>query len=299
MSKHQKNRILAVILLMLAVASIMLFSILPDQPSSNLTSPLSVILRPFEWAFGGISDTIQNHFASTRLNKELQGENTRLRAENLDLRLQIKDNEQAARAYEGLKQAFSLKDRFPQRKFVAANILQAPLDSNYCYFRLDVGRADGINFEETAAYAVVDENASLLGSIISSDAVSSKLMPIFHEGFSCSVISERDPGRSFILTGQGYFADHQVLKAENIPEDLDLVVGDKIYSSGRGGIFPERLLCGRVKTLGPVNSMGQRTAEIEPASGLEGKEVLFVLLPQGNQSLVQDSDKTLVSPHEP
>lgn len=280
MSKHQKNRILAVVLVGLAVASIMLFSILPDQPSSNLTSPLSVVLRPFERVFGGLASFVQNHFATTRLNNELKSENDRLRSENLDLRLQIKDNEQAARAYEDLKQAFSLKDRFPHRQFLAANILQAPLDPNYSYFRLDIGRTEGIDFQGSPAYAVVDENASLLGALVSSDALSSKLMPIFHEGFSCSVIGERDPARSFMLTGQGYFADKHILKAENIPEDLDLVPGDKIYSSGRGGIFPERLLCGTVTALGPVDSMGMRTAEVEPASGLEGKEVLFVLLPQ-------------------
>lgn len=290
MSKHQKNRILAVVLVGLAVASIMLFSILPDQPSSNLTSPLSVALRPFERVFGGMASFFQNHFATTRLNSELQSENDRLRSENLDLRLQIKDNEQAARAYEDLKQAFSLKDRFPHRQFLAANILQAPLDPHYSYFRLDVGRTDGIDFQASKAYAVVDENASLLGALVSSDALSSKLMPIFHEGFSCSVIGERDPAHSFMLTGQGYFTDKHILKAENIPEDLDLVPGDKIYSSGRGGIFPERLLCGTVIALGPVNSMGQRTAEVEPASGLEGKEVLFVLLPQ-NFPLVETEEE--------
>ncbi|MDO5033338.1 MAG: rod shape-determining protein MreC [Eubacteriales bacterium] len=282
MSKHQKKRILAVVLVALAVASIMFFSILPDQPSSNLTSPLSVVMRPFERVFGGLAYFFQNHFATSSLNSQLQSENDRLRSENLALRLEIKDNEQAARAYEDLKQAFSLKDRFPHRKFLAANVLQAPLDPNYAYFRLDVGSSEGIDFKSASAYAVVDENASLLGSLVSSDVLSSKLMPIFHEGFSCSVIAERDPSKTFTLTGQGYFADKHTLLASDVPEDLDLVVGDKIYSSGWGGIFPERLLCGTVLELGPANSLGLRKVEIAPASVLEGQEVLFVLLPQAD-----------------
>lgn len=289
MSKNQKTRILILLLTGLAVLGIMLFSLLPDKPVSSLSTPLSVLLRPFELVFNGVGNGISGFFGAMSQNAELRQENERLREENLDLRLKIKDNEQAAEAYSGLKEAFSLKDRFPGRRFVAANILQEPLEEGFDFYRLDLGKLDGLDFAKSAGYAVLNEQAALVGTVISADALSSKMLPFSHAGFSCSVYGERDLANSFELRGQGVFAKDQSLLADQIPAEANLTVGDRLYTSGKGGIFPEAVLCGKIVELSEADSLGLRTAKVEPAADPGDLPVLFVLLPTDENGLVQET----------
>lgn len=278
MSRDKKTRILILVLLSLAVLTIMIFSILPESPANTLSTPLSVLLRPVENTFNSIGGTLKTYFTAVKMNRELQAENDQLKSDNLALRLKIKDNEQAAEAYASLKQAFGLKDKFPERKFVAANILQRPLEKEYEYYRLDVGTADGIDFTLQSGFAVVDENANIIGTIVRADGISSKMISLNHQGFSCTGFAEKDAANSFLVKGQGLDQEDYLLGVD-IPEETNLAVGDKVYSSGRGGIFPEGLLCGTVVSISSPNALGFRTCEIEVASQLKELNVLFVLLP--------------------
>lgn len=291
MSKHKKTRLLILILLTLLVLVIMLFSILPDSRVDTMSAPLSVLLRPFEAFFSNVGERSGHFFQAVKSNGQLTEENNQLRKENLALRLKIKDNEQAAKAYEDLKQAFSLKDQFPERRFLAANILQRPFEADYDYFRLDVGSADGLDFQDRPGYAVVDENAHLFGSVIRADAISCKSLPFYHEGFSCSAQLENRSGAGFEVQGKGYdqATGDYLFMAVRIPPETNISEGDRVYTSGRGGIFPKGVLCGEVTEVFPPDSLGFRQALLKAACEPEDLNVLFILLPRERDGLESES----------
>lgn len=288
MSKDKKTRILIVVLLTLAVLTLMIFSTIPDSPANKVSTPISVVLSPFESFFSGIGRTVGGFFKAVSENSELKKENERLRQENLDLRLQIKDNEQAALAYAELKKAFSLKDRFPVRRFIAANVLQEPVEPGFDYYRLDVGQSDGVDFKDETAYAVVDETASLAGRVVTSDYGTSKMLPVTYKGFSCSCRSEKDNENIFRLSGQG----NEILLGEGIAPDCAVQPGDKIFTSGKGGIFPDGILCGKVISVSEPDSIGLRTCEIQVESMPAHKHVLFVLMPRTPEEAPAQTEET-------
>lgn len=274
MSKEKKSRILILLLLSLAVVSLMLFSTASDSSVRIAISPLSAISAPFEKFFSNLGSGVSHFFGALAENAKLRSENEQLREENLGLRLEIRDQSQAAMAYEELKTAFSLKDRYPHRRFLAANVLQEPLNENFATYRLDVGQRDGLKFEKETAYAVVDENARLLGRVISADMTCSRLLPLSHEGFSCSVRGEKDSEHSFILRGEG----EGKVKVLDIPPETSLAEGDEILTSGRGGVFPENVFCGKVNHISQPDAQGLREAEILPESDMAKRRIVFVLL---------------------
>lgn len=281
MSKDRRSRILIIVFVMIAVLAVMVFSILPENPVNDISSPLSVILRPVERFFSGTGSSIRSFFRALSENRKLNAELESLRSENVALRLQIKDNEQAAQAYEKLKQAFNMKDRFPEQKFIAANILQSPLDGEYSYYRLDVGKADGLDWSKADGFAVIDEEAHLVGKIAGADYSASKMLDLHHKGFALSVYGEKDAIHLFRLSGQG--PEQNYMLAKDIPLECVVQEGDKVYSSGKGGVFPEGILCGTVISLSEPDGFGMRSAEIEIASSMENTEVVFVLLPRESE----------------
>lgn len=296
MPKHKKTRILAIVLIALTVITIMIFSILPDNPVNTLSSPFSIILRPLEQGYSAVSGFFSNYFSSSGSNVRLSKENERLREENLALRLQIKDNEQAALAYQELKQAFALKDRYPNSKFLAANILQMPFDEDYAFMRIDQGTKDGLEFSETPGFAVVDENAALVGMVFTSDLISSKVLPVFHDGFSANVYAEGEAGSVFSLRGQYLSKKSKKLLLEDVPDEVNLAVGSKIFTSGQGGILPENIFCGTVSKIGDRDSNGYRQAEVEVKGELEDLHVVFVLLPQDEDSYLSEAENEGLEP---
>lgn len=280
MSNYKRSRILILIFAALLVISIMIFSTLPEKPVNGITSPFSVALRPFERLFSSATGSISRFFHALSENRELREENARLKDENLDLRLRIKDNEQAALAYAELKQAFALKDRYPAREFLAANILQRPLEEGERYFRLDVGSADGLTFDETTSYPVLDERARLIGRVDIADAVSSMMLPLDNPGFTFNGLAERDAEHSFPVHGLKTEGGKVQLKAEAIVDECAIQPGDRIFCSGRGGIFPEGVLCGKVLSVSERDSQGFRTALIEAEASPDQLNVVFIILPR-------------------
>ena len=264
-------------MLTLAVLLIILFSLLREGPVSSLSTPLAVLLRPLESMADGISAGISGFFGTWRDNAVLVRENKRLRAENVDLRLQIQENEQARKAYETLKAAFALKDRYAGRQILAGNILERPLEEGYAYYRLDLGSRDGL--EKGVNYAVLDENAAVAGLLAKVDGGSSVMIPLTHEGFSLSAHVRSDAARSFRVHGSGVFQEECELIGEGIAEDSPIQVGDAVYSAGSGGIFPEGLYLGKVSSISAADSLGLRQARTQVEIHLPAKDVLFVFVP--------------------
>lgn len=264
-------------MLTLVVLLIILFSLLREGPVSSLSTPLTVLLRPLEGLADGISGGVSGFFGAWRDNAALVRENKALRAENVDLRLQIQDNEQARKAYETLKAAFSLKDRYAGRQILAGNILERPLEENYDYYRLDLGSRDGL--EKGINYAVLDEKAAVAGLVAQVDAWSSTVIPLTHEGFALSAHIRSDAAHSFRVHGSGVFAAAAELIGEGLAEDSPVQVGDAVYSAGSGGIFPEGLYLGKVSSVSAADSLGLRQVRIRTEIDLPGKDVLFVFLP--------------------
>ena len=288
MSKDRKTRILIVGLVTMAVLTIMVFSILPENPVNDIASPVAGLFRPIERLFSGGAASISQFVQAVAHNRALEEENLNLREENVALRLQIKDNELAAQAYEKMKDAFNIKERFEKQRFVAANILQTPLDDDYSYYRLDVGTRDGLDWSKTAGFPVIDEKAQLLGRVVGADWMSSKMLAIYQKGFSAVAHSEKDANKFFQIEGKGMVNGQAQLMAVQIPQDCALEVGDKVLTSGKGGVFPEGLLCGTVASISKPDAFGMRKAAIVLPEDISQLRLAFILLPR--EALVDEGE---------
>lgn len=277
MSKNRRKRILIVLVTTIVVAIMMVYSILPESFVNQSTSPLSAIFEPVQNLINGIKNSGENYFSSVALNKELMEKVESLERQNVDLRLQIKENEALAIEYDKLKQAFSLSSQYDYTVIEAGRIVQRPLNKDAFLFRIDKGKNIGIDLTENEGFPVVNADSQVFGRIYNSDEFSSKVLPLTHEGFSVSCYTENNRGQSFILRGDTEYKNQDLCVLDQIPSGTVINPGDKLVTSGLGGIFPYGLELGEVIEVMSIDEQGFRKALVKPSIDFSETDVVFVM----------------------
>ena len=98
------------------------------------------------------------------------------------------------------------------------------------------------------------------------------------------VDSDTEMGGQLARTGgaailEGYFAlmGEGRLKLTYLPENSELIAGDLVTTSGRGGVYPAGLVAGHVEEVRTDASGMTRYAVIAPETDLDGLQQVFVI----------------------
>ncbi|MGB4610278.1 MAG: rod shape-determining protein MreC [Saccharofermentanales bacterium] len=277
MSKNRRTRILIVLVVTIVVSIMMVYSILPESFANKSTNPLSAIFKPIQNLISSVRESGQNYFFTTNLNRDLSDKITELERENVELRLQVKENEALAIEYDKLKLAFNLSSKYNYSIIEAGRITQRPINQDTSLFRIDKGKKAGIDMSEIKGFPVVNANAQVFGRIYNSDEFSAKVLPLTHEGFSVSCYAEDNRGQTFVLRGDPELKSRNLCVLDEIPVGTVINVDDQIITSGLGGIFPYGLELGKVVEILPVDERGYRRALVEPAINYAETDVVFVM----------------------
>lgn len=68
-----------------------------------------------------------------------------------------------------------------------------------------------------------------------------------------------------------------MLKATYIPTSASLLEGDKIETSGLGGIYPKGIIIGTIKEINNTKNLTNRYAMVEPAVNFNKIETVLVI----------------------
>lgn len=277
MPRLVRNRILFLVLVSILLLAVILLSALPGSPLNHLTTPFSTVFSPVQKWISNTADTIGDFFASINEGLQIREENRQLQAENAALRSRISQLEEAGRQYESLKDAFALKDRFASYELIGGRLLTREIGTWFDVFRIDVGTADGIEVTEDLTYAVVDVQSNLVGRVLSTDAVSAKILPLLHEGFAVSARVNAVNGSLLRVRGDLDLKQQGLCLIDQIPAHAGLKNGDEIVTSGIGGLFPAGIPIGRIINVIDSPDPGQRRAWLEPYVDLDELETVFVM----------------------
>lgn len=272
-----RNRILIVVITVLLLAAVLLLSSLPGSPINDLTSPISAFLEPVQKSLIGASDQVTGFFETLREGMRIRQENRDLLQENASLRNQIAQLEEAGRQYAELKEAFQLKDQFDGYDILGARVMTREIGAWFDVFRIDLGKTDGIGVTETLSFAVVDAQSRLIGRVLSTDAVSGKVLPLLHEGFAVAAKVNKLNGALMSVRGDFDLKEQALCTVYQIPANADLQVGDELVTSGIGGLFPAGIKIGTIVSISDKDTREQRSAILKPYADLENLSTVFVM----------------------
>ncbi len=252
-----------------------LLFVLPDAVTGPLKStaesvfaPAFKLLASARDSFAQFESNVKQLTALRERNASLEGENAQLRAELQTFRNLESEN---AQLREALK--FQKASSF---KLLAARVVAREPSSWWQYVTIDRGQRDGI--EPNVA---VITTRGLLGKVAIVNPGSSKIVLIGDENCRVSAVLEGTDEPGIVLgkpTETGAMRCHMTF----LSRTARIEPGQRVYSSGLGGVFPAGLLLGEVAQLLSGTESGNfglyREVVVEPAADLAEIRDVFVVL---------------------
>jgi len=227
------------------------------------------LLAPFLTSGSGLKKQITSVRTGLKSLDQLERENAALQVENRELRATNQSLRDVEHEVNRLRHALNYRER-SVFKLIAAEMVARDSSTWWRTVTINRGRKDGI---ETDMPVVTDEG--LIGKTTSVSDVISVVLLVSDE--NCRVAASVEGSRE-----QGIVSGERVttgltprLDLNFLSKQADLKPGQKVYTSGVGGVFPSGLLIGVVKSYRVRELDGQ--AQLTPAVDLSHLEDVFVV----------------------
>ena len=244
---------------------------------------LNAVAHPIQSGFTNTVEWISGIFDRYILLVRTSEENERLKLENRSLKEELNHYINGSIQFNLLREQLNFKEDDPERR-VYAEVIGESLDNFHHTLLINKGHLAGFrrNFPVVLREGVV-------GRIQSVTALQSVVQLIIDRRHRFPVIIQRSRER-LILEGSGgnlrlMAPDRGVamgqgggLRMERLRMLADVRQGDRVISSGLGGIFPKGLLVGLITKVSREKHELFQTAEISPVVDFNKVEGVYVIL---------------------
>ena len=204
-----------------------------------------------ESVVGDIFSLPQRLYASAKAyvtsNDEFFADVDALKKENEELKVKIEELEKIAIDYEQMKaerdvmiEHLKLADKYQNHDLVIADIISDSATNWEATYIVNKGEKDGVR----PGMTVIAEKG-LVGYVETVTKTTAKIISILDAGNSVSSRVSRTRGE-VICKGSISSSEKQELKVMNIPMGTTLIEGDKLETSGIGGIYPKGISIGTI-----------------------------------------------------
>jgi rod shape-determining protein MreC len=253
---------------LLAVVSLTLLTwkVKNRVPVAFFENAVLSITRPFQQAATWTTRSLREVWGSYVYLVHVQRDNQRLREEIKWLRQENHRYLEAYLQYQRLQQLLNFREQTPL-DVVAAEVIGRNSNSWTEIIYINRGTHDKV----AKGFPVVTHDG-LVGQVIHAAPALSQVMLLtdFRSGVDALVQRTRASG---VVTGRG--RDLAALKF--LPVGADIQPGDRLISSGMGGVYPKGLIIGAVKDI-PANGRQTQQVEIQPNVDFSHLEEVLVLI---------------------
>lgn len=249
MNKRKKNiknkRVFLVLLVLVVLIAVLSYTIKSDKKLNTFESMIKdgviEIQKIFYVPIKSFSTMVNDFFSLKDVleeNKILKSNVDKiesLEAENIELKQQI----------EKMKEELNIEYVLTDYDYLNATVISR--NSFYWYNTLTIDKGSHNGIEEGM---VVMNSTGLIGKIVNVSTFSSdvKLITTNDTNNKISVsITNGDNKLTGLINGYDY--NEGVLKVEGISNTATVAIGDLVYTSGLGGVFPSGILIGRVENI--------------------------------------------------
>lgn len=241
-----------------------------------LTSALEVLATPFRTASAAVANWSQERYDRAARYEELAAENEALRQRVAELERDAIAGQDAARENERMKDLLGLHEARPELQYRDAAVVRGPSSNWSSDFTIDRGTSGGVDNGD----CVIDQYGHLMGVVTQASPNSSRVTTILDPTLEVGGRVARTD-EDAILEGDFALMQEGLLRLSFVPEGAKLVTGDRVTTSGLGGVYPAGLVVGSVRTLCVEEDGVSRYAQVEPAADIAGAQYVYVIIDYG------------------
>ena len=264
----KRNDAIGVIITIIVLILLVFLSNLQIEKISYVENTFSKIVMPIQSGFTYIKNKLQGnneYFSSLETTKK---ENSELKQKNNELEERLRQLEMIESENKTLKEYLNLSELYKQYKTVPAYIINKDTSNYSKVFVINVGSKSGIEKNMTVIAA-----EGLVGHVISVTDETAKVQTIID---SSNIVSATLENSSDNVICRGLL-ENRKLKGTYVSTTTTLSQGEKVYTSGRGGIYPKGIYIGTIKNISETKNITDRYFELETAVDFDNLETVLVI----------------------
>ena len=237
-----------------------------------IRTAVNTILSPIRGVFSDAGDGIRDISAYITEFDALKAENERLRSQLASMEDTIRAAELTLEENAFLREFLSLKESHNDYRFLKCEIVASDASAGYRRtLTLNAGTVEGA----AIGYPVITPSG-VVGRITEVGGNWAKAAPITELSSAIGAYVERS-GASGVAEGSYLYRDAGQLLFNYLEEDADIIIGDRIRTSGVNSYYPRGLLIGEITEILTDPAPGARSAVITPTSPLSDLRDVMVL----------------------
>lgn len=206
-----------------------------------------------------------NYFATMDYLKQ---ENEALKQKNEELEEALRDLEIIQAENSTLKEYLNLTEQHQSYKSIPAYIINKDISNYSSIFIINAGSSSGIKENMTVIAA-----EGLVGHVISVTNNTAKVQTLVD---SSNVVSATLESSKDNVICRGTLKENE-LRTTYISPNTVLIEGEKLYTSGMGGIYPKGIYIGTIKKINETKNITDRSFITEAAVDFENLETVLVI----------------------
>ena len=250
-----KNRPLVITVILTIVLVTLLITTANTDSRSGPVSILGGILKPVQSFFYNITEEIGMFFEGKASSAELQEQNAQLL-------------EQVTAYEEQLRELLNYVGE-KEYEIVTARIIGTMPGNWYDEFTIGAGSNSGIE----SGMAVYNADG-LVGKVVYAAGGYARVLSIMDDSSGVAVLVERTRDHAVLRAVEG---SQGLLQMYYLREDADIVPGDKIITSGIGGIYPKGVEVGVVSEVS-TNTASEKVIYVQSTVDFDHLEEVSVVL---------------------
>ena len=265
---RKKSGIAGIIITIILLIILVFVSNLNLNKFSYIENAFSNIIMPIQSGITYLKNKLSgndNYFATL---ENLQEENEKLKQENIELEEALRQLEVIQAENSTLKEYLNLTEQYKSYKTVPAYVINKDISNYSSIFVINAGKDNGIEEKMT-----VIATEGLVGYVISVTADTAKVQTLVDPSNVVSATLENSKD-NVICRG---ILNKNELKTTYISTDTVLTEGERLYTSGMGGIYPKGIYVGTIKTINETKNITDRSFITESAVDFENLETVLVI----------------------
>jgi len=286
----KKYNLMGIAVLIFAVFLIAMTAIHLTGLGSDFPNPvgnaLDRVLSPVEKTILNIGDGIKNNFRAIFSFRSVKAENEEYRKQLEQLKsdnLLLKEKVLAALRYEELDQGVFHNPTIDKFNKIGATVINRNPSDWYQTITVNKGGKDGVKLNDPAI-----ANLGLVGKVIAVSPTTSDILLILDAEGKVGALVRDNQGKAIfgILSGT-YKRGTGPNSSGNLEimfrQEDEVNVGDLVFTSGLGGVYPKGIPIGVVADVRVDSSGLQKVAAIDPIVDFDSlEEVYLISMPEGS-----------------
>ncbi|MEL4107028.1 rod shape-determining protein MreC [Oscillospiraceae bacterium WX1] len=274
MKRFLRIRVLGVLIVAVIIATLTLISVNTNGSPGFLTNSLMSLSKPLKSIASSVAREYENLYGYINQYQKVVAENESLKAELAKLQQDYREYTDVSNENEQLRALLELSARHPDYKqYDMASVISWSVSNWSSSFTISKGSS---NSRIKVGDCVITETGDLVGVVSAVSSNSSTVITVLDTTFSVGAYIERNDEHA-IATGDFTLMGQDMLKLDYLPDSTDIVTGDTIITSGKGGILPAGLVIGTVQDVSTYDTGIRRYATIKPAADLTSLTNVYLI----------------------